>query len=77
MTVTSLLQWLEAEDLIGGIIREEDNQIELRNITPLIDDLEMQDVFKDKNGEGGDGVIDLINGLVDLLSLETKAVWDV
>jgi len=37
----------------------------------------MQDVFKDKDKERGDGVIDLINRLVDLLLLETKAVWDV
>ena len=36
----------------------------------------MQDVFKDEDEERGDGVMDLINGLVDLLSLETKAVWD-
>jgi len=74
MTVTSLLHQSEAEDLIGGIIREEDHQIETGNTTPLINNLEMQDVFEDKDGERGDGVMDLINGLVDLLSLETRAV---
>jgi len=36
----------------------------------------MQDVFKDKNKERGDSVTDLINGLTDLLLLETRAVWD-
>ena len=36
----------------------------------------MQDVFKDEDKERGDGVTDLISGLVDLLSLETRAVWD-
>jgi len=36
----------------------------------------MQNIFEDKDGERGDGVMDLINGLVDLLLLETKAVWD-
>jgi len=77
MTVISLLHQSETEDLIRGIIREEDHQIELGNTTLLIDDLEMQDVFKDKNEERGNSVTDLINGLVDLLSLETKAVWDV
>ena len=76
MTVTSLLQWSEAEDLIGDIIREEDHQIESGNTTPLINNLEMQDVFKDKDKERGDGVMDLINRLADLLSLETRAVWD-
>ena len=77
MTVTSLLQQSETEDLIRGIIKEEDHQIKSGNITPLIDNLEMQDVFKDKDEERGNGVIDLINGLVDLLSLETRVVWDV
>jgi len=76
MIVTSLLWQSEAEDLIGGIIKEEDHQIELGNTTPLIDDLEMQDVFEDKDGRRGDGVMDLINGLVELLSLETRVVWD-
>jgi len=74
MTVTSLLHQLEAEDLIRGIIKEKDHQIESRNTTPLINNLEMQDVFEDKNGERRNGVTDLINGLVNLLSLETRAV---
>ena len=77
MVVISQLQQSETEDLIGGIIRNEDHQIESGNTTPLIDNLEMQEVFKDKNGERGDGVTDFINGLVDLLSLETRAVWDI
>jgi len=38
--------------------------------------LEIQDVFKDKDGERGDGVMDFISGLVDLLLLETRAAWD-
>jgi len=76
MIVISLLQQLEAEDLIKGIIKKKDDQIESGNTTPLIDDLEMQDVFKDKDEEREDGVTDLINGLVDCLSLETRAVWD-
>ena len=71
ITVTSLLCQSEAEDLMGGIVRNEDKQIESGNTTPLIDDLEMQDVFKDKDGKRGDSVTDLINGLVDVLSLET------
>ena len=37
----------------------------------------MQDVFKDKDEKRGDGVMDLISRLVDLLSLETREVWDV
>jgi len=75
ITVTSLLWQSEAEDLIGGIIRNKDYQIELGNTTPLINDLEIQEVFKDEDGERGGSITDLINGLVDILSLETQAVW--
>jgi len=74
IVVISWLQQLEAEDLIGGIIRNKDHQNESGNTTPLINDLEMQEVFKDKNGERGGSVTDFIYGLVDLLSLETQAV---
>ena len=35
----------------------------------------MQEVFKDEDEERGDSVTDLIYGLVDLLLLETQAVW--
>jgi len=76
MIVTSLLQWSETEDLIEDIIRKKDHQIKSGNTTPLINDLEMQDVFKNKDEERGDDVTNLISRLVDLLSLETRAVWD-
>ena len=36
----------------------------------------MQNVFKDKDEERGNSVTDFINGLIDLLSLETRTVWD-
>ena len=75
MTVTSLLQQSEAEDLIGGIIKNKEQQNELGNTTPLINDLEMQEVFKDKDGEKRGSVMDLINRLVDILSLKTQVVW--
>ena len=41
MTVTSLLQQSETEDLIRDIIKEKDWQIKLGNTTPLINNLEM------------------------------------
>ena len=34
---------------------------------PLIDNLEIQDIFKDKDKEEGDGIIDLILAVVELL----------
>ena len=74
ITVTSLLCWSEAEDLIEGIVRNKDRQIESGNTTPLINDLEMQEVFEDKDKKRGGSVMDLINRLVDVLLLETQAV---
>ena len=62
---------MEAEDLIGGI-RNKDHQIELEGTAPWIDDLEIEDVFKDEDEEEGTGVMDLINGLVEILRLETE-----
>ncbi len=34
--------------------------------------MEIGDVFKDKDGEEGIGVMDLINGLVEILWLEAE-----
>jgi len=57
MTVTNLLHQLDADDLTGNIIKKE-NQIETNNSTPLIEDLEMSNIFKDKNDEEGNSVMD-------------------
>jgi len=71
MTVTSLLCRLDAEDLIGGIIKEE-NQIKIETSTPLINNLEMQDIFKGKDDKEGNGVTDrLITEVSQLLELVT------
>ena len=71
MVVISQLWWSETEDLIKDIIRNKDYQNESGNTTPLINNLEMQEVFKDKDGERGGSVTDFINKLIDVLSLET------
>ena len=63
MIITSLLQQLEADDLTGDIIKNK-NQIKPKDTPPLIDDLEMSSIFKDENGEEGDGVMDGIKELV-------------
>ena len=69
MTVTSLLYWLNAKDLIKDIIRKE-NQIEINNSTPLIKDLEMSDIFKNENDEEGNSIMDkLITEVSWLLEL--------
>src|SRR5271170_4285612 len=60
-----------SEERLGGMIRrEEGQQIELGDTIPLIDDLEMEDVFEDEDREEGASVTDLINGLVDLILVE-------
>ena len=48
MTVTSLLHQLDADDLTKNIIREED-QIKISNNIPLIKDLEISNIFKNKD----------------------------
>ena len=57
ITITSLLHQLNAKDLTGDIIKEKD-QIETNNSTPLIKDLEISDIFKDKDDEKGNSVTD-------------------
>jgi hypothetical protein len=67
MVVTSRLRRSDEEYLIGGIRNDEGHQIESGNATPLIDDLEMRDIFEDEDEEEGDGVTDLISAVVELL----------
>ena len=62
-------------DLIKGI-RDKDYQIKLKGIVPWINNLEIKNVFKDKDKKKGMGIIDLINGLVEILRLETKELRD-
>jgi len=57
MTVISLLCQLNAENLTGGMIKKED-QIETNNSTPLIEDLEISNIFEDKNNKEGNSVMD-------------------
>jgi len=57
MVVISQLHQPDAEDLMGGIIRKE-NQIETNNSTPLIEDLEMSNIFKNKDDKEGNSVTD-------------------
>ena len=41
----------------------------MENTTPLVDDLEMQDVFKVKDGEEGGSVMDFMGKVSQLLGL--------
>ena len=39
--------------------------------------MRIKDVFEDEDEGEGVGVIDFINGLVEILRLETEELWDV
>ena len=43
-----------------SIISNKDHKIEVKNTIPLVDDLEIQDVFKVENGGEEGSVIDLM-----------------
>ena len=54
------VQHLNTKDLIKGIINNKDYQIEIGHCTPLINNLEIKIIFKDKTKKEGVGVTDLI-----------------
>ena len=57
----------DAVDLTGGIRNKKGHQIKLGYSTPLINNLEINDLFKDKNKEKGVGITDFINRIVQVL----------
>ena len=59
MDVVSRVQRLDVKDLMGGI-RDTGHQINLESSTPLIKDLRMEWIFKDKAKKEGVSVTDLI-----------------
>ena len=61
------MECLDAKDLIEGIRNEEGYQIETRYSTPLINNLEIKELFKDKDKKEGVGVTDLISRIVQVL----------
>ena len=44
-----------------GIISKDINQTNLTDITPLVDNLEMLGIFKDKDKEKGDSITDALS----------------
>jgi len=67
--VTSLLHQPNAKNLTRGIIKEKD-QIKTNNSIPLIKDLKISNIFKDKDNKKGNSVIDkLITKVSQLLKL--------
>ena len=48
----------------GTLRNEEGYQIKIGHSTPLINDLEIEELFEDKDKEEGAGITDLINKIV-------------
>ena len=61
------IQRLDIKNLTAGIRNKEGHQIKLGYSTPLINNLETDNLFKDKNKEEKVGVIDLINRILQVL----------
>ena len=55
---------VEEEEGALGIISKDINQINQTDITPLVDNLEILRIFKDKDKEEGDGVIDSLSTML-------------
>ena len=61
-----------------GIKNKEEDQIKTEVSTPLINNLEMQNIFKDKNNKEGNDVMDeFINKVSWLLVLVRLAAWQI
>ena len=67
ITAIIQVQRLNAKDLIRGIRNKKSYQIKIGHSTPLINDLEIKELFKDKNKEEGAGVTDFISRIVQVL----------
>ena len=53
--------WNEEEEDALGIISNDINQINQTDITPLVNNLEMLEIFKDEDKEEGDSITDSLS----------------
>jgi len=61
-----------------GIRNQEEDKIEIETNTPLIKDLKISNIFKDKDDKEGNSVIDkLLDKVSQLLVLVGLAVWQI
>ena len=64
---TSYKQQVDTKNLIRGIKNKKGYQVKSEYSTPLINNLEIKKLFKDKNKEEGVSVTDLISRIVQVL----------
>ena len=64
ITAISLTQWADTKDLIKGIRNKKGYYIKSGYSIPLINNLEIKELFKDKNRKKGVNVTNLINRIV-------------
>ena len=57
----------DAKNLTGGIKNKEGHQIKTGYSIPLINNLEIEELFKNKNKEEGAGITDFISRIVQVL----------
>ena len=71
----------EEEVTLGIISNNKGHQIKDRNAIPLIDDLEIRNIFKDEDKKEGDSVTDFILAVVALLKRDINRLvveaWEV
>ena len=67
MEDASRAQYLNTKNLIAGIRNKEGYLIKLGHSIPLINNLEIRTIFKDKAKEERVGVTDFINRIVQVL----------
>jgi len=68
IVVTTYVHFIDTNK--GGIRNQKEDEIKIETSTPLIEDLEMSDIFKDKDNKKENGVTDeLINKILQLLVL--------
>ena len=59
--IVQVRRTIEEREITLGIISNDNNQINQTDITPLVNNLEILGIFKDKVEEEGDSVIDAIS----------------
>ena len=73
MRVTSAVQYIEATE--GGI-REGWQQIKEEDTTPLINDLDATSIFRVKDKEGEDSIMELVTLVCQLLTRDLRELQE-
>ena len=67
METASKAQQTNVKNLTGGIKNKKNHQFKTEYSTPLINNLEIKELFRNKNKKKGVSIIDFINKIVQVL----------